>query len=156
MRGVRWLSWLGVLGGALFLDQGSASAQTNTCTISATSVSFGTYDVFSTTDLTSTGSVTFNCHPKGPGIRVWLSKGLNAPTNAPRKMASGGNLLNYDLCQDANCSTRWGDSTYPTEYGPVDAPNNKDVTLTVYGRIPAGQDVPAGTYTDRVTVTIDF
>jgi spore coat protein U-like protein len=156
MRGALWLVWIAVLGGALFLNEGSALAQVNICTVSATSVSFGIYDVFSATDLTSTGSVTFNCHPKGSNVRVWLSKGLNAPTNAPRQMTSGINRLNYDLCQDANCSTRWGDCTYPTEYGPVDLPNNKDVTLTVYGRILAGQDVPAGTYTDRVTVTIDF
>ncbi len=27
---------------------------------------------------------------------------------------------------------------------------------TVYGRIPAGQDVPAGDYADSVTITISF
>ena len=28
--------------------------------------------------------------------------------------------------------------------------------VSVYGRIPAGQAVPAGTYTDTVVITLDF
>jgi spore coat protein U-like protein len=30
------------------------------------------------------------------------------------------------------------------------------VTLTVFGRIPPGQDVAAGIYTDTIIVTIQF
>ncbi|HBA40317.1 MAG TPA: hypothetical protein DCZ05_11400 [Deltaproteobacteria bacterium] len=34
--------------------------------------------------------------------------------------------------------------------------SNKNVTLTIYGRIPASQDVSAGSYTNAVTATINF
>jgi len=41
-------------------------------------------------------------------------------------------------------------------YTQVGLPNNTAQNLTIYARIPAAQDVRAGTYTDSVTVTIDF
>src|SRR3990167_2935298 len=34
--------------------------------------------------------------------------------------------------------------------------SNKNVTLTIYGRIPASQHVSAGSYTNAVTATINF
>ena len=34
--------------------------------------------------------------------------------------------------------------------------NNEPYQGAVYGRVPAGQDVSAGTYTESVTVTIDY
>lgn len=153
MRGMRWLLPLGILSAALFLSEGSASAQT--CTITATSVSFGTYDVFSTTDLASTGSVTYYCRRRATNIAVWLSRGLYAPNNNPRQMASGTNRLNYNLFLDSNHTQIWGDPS-PYRYGPITPPNRTYVTVTVYGLIPNGQDVPGGTYTDSVTVTINF
>ncbi|HET20513.1 MAG TPA: hypothetical protein ENO16_07935, partial [Chromatiales bacterium] len=33
---------------------------------------------------------------------------------------------------------------------------NKTATLQVYGRLPAGQDVGVGSYTDSVTVFLDW
>jgi spore coat protein U-like protein len=34
--------------------------------------------------------------------------------------------------------------------------SGKPVTVTVFGRIPAGQDVAAGIYSDTIIVTIQF
>ena len=36
------------------------------------------------------------------------------------------------------------------------APSRAARTFTVYGRVPAGQDVVAGPYTDTVVATINF
>lgn len=157
MRGVRWLVSLGALGATLFLCEDPAFAQLQTsCTLTSTSVAFGTYNVFSTTDLASTGTVTYNCRRRGnTTISVWLSRGIYAPSNNPRRMASGINRLNYNLFLDANHTQIWGDPN-PYQYGPLRPPNRTDVTLTVYGLIAAGQDVAAGTYSDSVTVTINF
>lgn len=125
------------------------------CTISTTSVSFGTYSVFSLTPLDSTGTVTFQCG-KEKNIQISLSRG-GAPAFNPRQMLSGAERLNYNLHLDAARTSIWGDGTGgTTTYFNNNPPNNTDVIVTIYGRIPAGQDVRAGIYTDTVTATINY
>jgi spore coat protein U-like protein len=126
------------------------------CTISAVGVSFGTYNVFSATPLDSTGSVTYNCSGIGQNqITINLSRG-GAPTFSPRRMLKSSEALNYNLYLDAARTTIWGDATSGTsQYGPI-RPSGGNDTLTIYGRIPAGQDASAGSYTDTVIATINF
>jgi spore coat protein U domain-containing protein, fimbrial subunit CupE1/2/3/6 len=125
------------------------------CTISTTPVSFGTYNVFSSTPLDSTGSVIFNCDNRA-NITITLNKG-GATTFNPRRMLKGSEALNYNLYLDATRTSIWGDGTGGTQvYSNPSAPRNQNVPLTVYGRIPAGQDVTAGSYTNTITATINF
>ena len=152
MSGIRWLVSLCVLGAALVIGGRLASAQT--CTITTTPVSFGIYDVFSAAPLASTGSVNYQCMWLVHQRTVYLSKG-SAPSNNPRQMISGANRLNYNLYLDAGHTQIWGD---PNPYSFADTgwdffPN---VTLTIYGLIPAGQDVPTGSYTDAIIATVNF
>jgi spore coat protein U-like protein len=117
-------------------------------------VSFGIYDVFSATPLNSTGSLNYQCTWIVHQRTIYLSKG-SAPNNNPRQMVSGANRLNYNLYLDAARTQIWGD---PNPYAFSDTgwdffPN---VTLTIYGSIPAGQDVPTGTYTDAIVATVNF
>lgn len=126
------------------------------CTISAVGVSFGTYNVFSASPLDSTGSVTYNCSGivGASRINITLSRG-GAPTFNPRQMFKSAVTLNYNLYMDAARTTIWGDATSGTSrYGPI-KPISTD-TITIYGRIPAGQDASAGSYTDTVIATINF
>jgi len=144
---------------SLFLGLAVALAWPRTamaaCTISATPVSFGTYNVFSSTPLDSTGSVIFNCDNRA-NITITLNNG-GATTFNPRRMLNGSEPLNYNLYRDAARTAIWGDGTGGTQvYSDPRTPRNQNVTLTVYGRIPAGQDVSVGTYTNTVTATINF
>lgn len=127
------------------------------CTITtASNVAFGTYDVFSVSPLDSTGVVQISCNGAARPITVDLSHG-NAPTYSPRYMLKGSEQLNYNLYLDAARTLIWGDGTGGTSvYGPVDPPNGVNVNLTVYGRIPAGQDLTAGAYADTIVATINF
>jgi spore coat protein U-like protein len=126
------------------------------CTITAVGVSFGTYDVFGGSPLDSTGSVTYNCLSVLGTITIDLSRG-GAPTFSPRRMLRSAETLNYNLYLDAARMTIWGNATSGTShYGPVTPPLLTNVTVTIYGRIPAGQDVSAGSYTDTVVATINF
>jgi len=43
-----------------------------------------------------------------------------------------------------------------TRYSPVFSPLSSPVTVTIYGRIPARQNVRVGSYTDSITATINF
>lgn len=125
------------------------------CTISTTGVSYGTYDVFSSSAVDSTGTVTYNCLLV-TSVQITMSKG-SAPTFSPRQMPNGAEVLTYNLYLDASRTTIWGDGTGGTSvYSQTLPPLGTNVNVTVYGRVPAGQDVSAGTYSDNVTATINF
>jgi spore coat protein U-like protein len=142
-----------VVGCGLYASDASAQAS---CTISATSVSFGSYNVFNGTALDSTGTVTFRCNNQSFNISVALTRGASS-TYSPRTMLKGAEALNYNLYRNAARTTVWGDGTSGTsQYTNANPPNNSNVNLTVYGRIPAGQDVSAGGYSDTVTAVINF
>lgn len=134
---------------------GPLPARAASCTIGTTGVSFGTYDVFATAPLDSTGSVTFNCIGNA-SITIALDKG-GAASFTPRKMLKGSETLDYNLYRDAARATIWGDGTGGTTvYQDPNPPNNRDITVTIFGRVPAGQDVGAGTYTNTITAIINF
>jgi spore coat protein U-like protein len=127
-----------------------------TCTISATSVNFGSYNVFTGSATDSTGTVTINCNGSAHNVVVALSKGASATYN-PRTMVKGSEVLSYNLFQDAARTSIWGDGTGGTAtYTDANPANNTNVVLTVYGRVPAGQDVSAGAYSDTVSAVINF
>ncbi len=125
------------------------------CSVSTTSVSFGSYNVFAAAPTDSTGSLVYRCN--GNAV-VWisLSRGLSS-TFEGRTLTSGNEELLYNLYRDAARTAIWGDGSSGTQL-PFDllVPKNTNVTLTIYGRIPAGQDVRAGTYTDTVSVVVNF
>ncbi len=126
------------------------------CTISTTPVSYGSYNVFSATPLDSSGTVTYRCGAADRNITITLNTG-GAATFNPRQMLNGSEALNYNLYRDAARTTIWGDGTGGTQvYSDANPPNNQNVTVTIFGRIPAGQDVTAGSYTNTITATINF
>jgi spore coat protein U-like protein len=126
------------------------------CEVSTTSVSFGSYDVFSTTATDSTGTVSYRCTGNTPLLQISLTIGSSATFN-PRSLSNGPDTLTYNLYIDAARTSIWGDGTGSTGcYRQFAPPNGKTVNVTVYGRIPAAQDVGAGRYTDTITAIINF
>jgi len=149
----RALTAIGVVAVTLWAARAGAAGM---CTISATAVTFGNYNVFNAAAVDSTGTVTYRCSGGASNIAITLSKGTSA-TYSPRRMSRSGELLNYNLYTDAARSTVWGDGTAGTVvYSFAIPPNNSNVNVTVFGRIPAGQDVSAGSYSDTITATINF
>jgi spore coat protein U-like protein len=150
----RALVTVAVLAGALHASD--AFAQSPSCTISVTSVNFGNYNVFSGTALDSTGTITYRCNATAANISIALSKGASS-TYSPRVMRKGAESLQYNLYRNAARTNVWGDGTGGTAvYTRPNPPNNRDVNLTIYGRVPAGQDVSAGSFTDTIAATINF
>jgi spore coat protein U-like protein len=128
------------------------------CSFNSTvGVSFGAYRFFDATPTDSTGSITYTCLLQFSPITIHLSKG-SAPTYVPRQMRQGTDTLDYNLYLDASRVSIWGDGTGgSSRYGPISPPLlGAPVTVTIYGRIPASQNVRIGSYTDTVTVTINF
>lgn len=125
--------------------------------ISSAPVQFGAYDVHSASDnINGVGSIRVHCQGGGgPTFFVRLSTGLWSTSYASRRMKRDGlNYLNYNLYTSASRTLVWGDGTGPSKSMPVTS--NTDTTLTIFGKIPLGQDVSIGTYVDSITATIAF
>jgi spore coat protein U domain-containing protein, fimbrial subunit CupE1/2/3/6 len=134
----------------------AGSAQAQWCWFGTVGgVAFGSYDVFSATPLDSVGSISITCL-LAPSPTVSLSPGRSG-SFLQRTMVSGANVLNYNLYQDAQRRTIWGDGTGGSStYGPLNLGFYGTANLSIYGRIPPGQDVAIGAYADTVTVTVNF
>ena len=134
-------------------------ALASNCSVSTVGLFFGNYNVFSPAALTSNASMTYRCNGVVPlidRVTIDLSQG-NAGTYASRTLFRGTEALNYNLHLDAAMTQIWGNGTGGSQrYGPTSPPNNQDVTVTIFGRIPAGQDVSVGNYTDTIVATINF
>lgn len=140
---------LGLASSALFPVWGAQ------CNITATPLAFGNYDTLSTTPLDSTASLNISCKPKKPfTVTVQFSPGSSG-SFSQRSMSGPGTLL-YNLFTDASMTNIMGDGTggSSTLQRIVDKANPWN--LTIFGRIPALQTVPAGIYADSLTATILF
>ena len=126
------------------------------CSLSSTSISFAIYDVFSTNPLDTNGSIVYRCGNADNNISISLDRGGASSFN-PRQMLNGSQVLNYNLYLDAARTIIWGDGTGGTQtYFIKNPPNNQDVTVPVYGRIPTGQSVTKRASSNTITLTINF
>ena len=140
---------------ALFVIAEPFSAQA-ACSLTSTTILFGSYDIFSSTPLDTLGQIIFRCGNSDHNISISIDKG-GAPTFDPRRLLNGASTLNYNLYLDAARTTIWGDGTGGTQNFFVQNPaNNQDIRIPLYGRIPAGQGTSAGNYSNTLTVTINF
>ena len=72
-------------------------------------------------------------------------------------MRQGTETLDYNLYQDSTRTVIWGDGTGGSQtFVQPDPRLGVNIDVTVYGRIPAGQDVSSGAYSSTVTATIFF
>ncbi|TCM19654.1 spore coat protein U-like protein [Novosphingobium sp. PhB165] len=125
------------------------------CTVTATALAFGNYNPLSGTPTDGTSTITVNC-TTGTSYTVGLNAGgTSGATVTTRQMLLSTNALNYALYRDSGHTNNWGNT--PGTDTPASAPaTTTAAALTVYGRIPALQNVPAGSYTDTVTVTVNY
>jgi len=131
------------------------------CSMSVNNVSFGTYDVSGTAPLDSdTGKINISCTEDVNKATVTISRSATSNSFNPRKMklATGTDFLNYNIYTTSARSTIWGDGTGGTSSVQVNRPQGKPnpwaQILIIYGRIPAGQNVSVGSYSDNLTVTL--
>lgn len=156
----------GALLAALALAPAASRAAID-CSVTAIGVNFGVFDPLLTTPDDSTGSITVTCTYTAPGPRdasytVRLSPGT-AGRYVPRQMSAGDAVLAYNLFGDGARAQVWGDAmggtivvTGTINLGPGVGNRTRSQTHTIYGRLPALQDVEPGSYNDTIVVTLDF
>jgi len=138
---------------ATFQVQATVNKQ---CTVSAVNMTFPAVDPVNTQTDGST-TVTVNC-TKNTTYTVGLTAGTTpGATIAQRLMASGTDLMNYNLYTDAARSSVWGNTAGSWVSG-TGAGMGTPQALTVYGRVAGGQTkLVAATYTETaITVNVTF
>jgi spore coat protein U-like protein len=122
------------------------------CSIAGATLDFGSYASGQAADLNGYTQLSYSNCPVGQ-IRFELDGGRAGSTTARKLSNASGSLLAYGIFRDSARSQNFGQGS-----------DSRILTLTtagsgnvsVYGRIPGGQVVPAGTYTDTVVVTLTF
>ncbi|MGH8278629.1 MAG: spore coat protein U domain-containing protein [Gammaproteobacteria bacterium] len=177
-RGVPLTLNLLLLGALAFIPKtalASSSCFGNpTVTVSATGVSFGSYDVMNAVATPGTGSVTVSatCPFSNLPVIVNYSIALNTGSSGiftPRTMSSGTNKLQYNLYTSVSYTSVWGDGTGGTQtvsdqingtcqyqFFGIGITCSGSQNDTLYGNLPGMQNVAAGSYSDTITVTVNF
>jgi spore coat protein U-like protein len=131
----------------------------NNCIVSTNPIAFGSYDPIvshAATALDGTGTVNVTCTNGAPAT-VALDEGSHSTGSGSipqRRMSNGAaSFLGYQLYQDPGRGEVWG-----ADEGLEVAIMGTGLTqsLVVFGQVPAGQNVPAGNYSDTVFVTVAF
>lgn len=128
------------------------------CNASVTGVAFGIYDPLSPNALASTAAITVSCTlvANASSITIDLSAGASG-SFVTRSLSSGADALSYNLYQDAAHTQIWGDGTGGSiEFSGKVTPGKPSLSATVYGVLPAAQDVAVGSYLDTITVTVNY
>jgi spore coat protein U-like protein len=137
------------------------------CSVSTPGLNFGPYDVYAAGVTNSSGTLTVTCDLNPPPGNADVNYTISLSTGSSnsfvqRQMKSGANTFGYNLYTTNAHSVVWGDGTGSTAtvLGSMrlTSPSpSKTNTHTVYGQIPALQDVAvASDYQDNVTVTVTY
>jgi spore coat protein U-like protein len=132
------------------------------CTINTSPIRFGNYDSFSSTPSDTAGTITINCSSEVVKATLTLSQSSTSGSFNPRQMkcSGGADLLNYNIYTDVARTIIFGNGTGgTTDIGlkrPTGKPEPWSQIISIYGRIPPGQNVSVGNYSDALTVTIDW
>jgi spore coat protein U-like protein len=148
---------------ALLLAAPSLAHAVITCSFSSTpGMAFGAYDDASAVATDSSSSVVVRCirilGTNNANVVLQLGPSASSGTVATRQMASGANRMNYNLYRDAGRSQVWGQTsgtdTVTINTGNIGNGQSTDVTFTIFGRVPALQNVAPGAYSDSVQMTV--
>jgi spore coat protein U-like protein len=124
--------------------------------LTATSLIFGNYDPSSNSPTMGNNAISVRC-TLNTAFTIALDGGTTTGGSiAQRKMTNGLQTLNYNLYVSPNYADIWGDGLSYSSRLMEGIGSGLTQIFTAYGQIPANQTVPAGTYTDTITVTVNY
>jgi spore coat protein U-like protein len=167
MKITKLLRATGIIGSMALILNGAAMATTtsgslpvsasitNTCVFGTINTLSFTYDPVvanssTGTDATSSATFALTC-TSGVAITIGMSLGAQPVTTQRYMKDAGTDTLAYNLFQDSGDTTAWDETTTKSDNATGSA-----VTYTVYGVVPHGQNKPAGTYTDTVSIDVNY
>lgn len=148
---VAFVAWCGVPG----------RAQAETCTATASTVSFGSVSPITRASVAATGTVSVTCTWSAVTLTPNVLVCLNLGGTSPRSLVNGTNAMQYDLYLDAAHSVAWGSvysGTTPASVTLVKPAlgTSASATVTVYGQITANQPTVPTTGNSTTTYSQTF
>lgn len=119
------------------------------CQVDTRPVAFGIIDVTRATD--GTGEIVLTCSTTA-NVDVALDSG--APPGQRYMTGPKGGRLKFELFTDATRATAWGDGSGNSATVTVRNVGEEARRLTIYGRVPRQEPVPADSYTYPLTVIL--
>jgi spore coat protein U-like protein len=134
--------------------QASASVNASCQSLSATNLSFGTYDPTSATDITATSTVSVACTTGTVPSIAFNAGTTTGASTAQRLLANASNTMNYNIYTN-NTYAQVLDASHTLSITGTGLGNS--VSTTAYGKIPKNQlNVVTGSFTDTITVTVTY
>ncbi|VWC49642.1 lipoprotein [Burkholderia lata] len=136
-------------------------ARAESCTATASTVSFGSVSPISRASVAATGTVSITCTWSAitltPNVLVCLSLG----GTSPRSLVNGTNAMQYDLYLDGGHSVAWGSiysGTTPASVTLVKPAlgTSASATVTIYGQITSNQPTVPTTGNSTTTYSQTF
>jgi spore coat protein U-like protein len=129
------------------------SSVVGSCTLTGSTLAFGTYVQAQTTPKDAQGTISLNC-PAGVNVTINMDMGQSGGGGF-RNMTGGGQNLIYQLYRDASRAQVWGTGTGASGGKQVNPTVTGAQSHDVYGRINANQSPPfTGAYPDTVVVSL--
>jgi spore coat protein U-like protein len=122
------------------------------CNLTTASMDFGTYQAGAAANLDVAGSIRYT-QCIGLTLTLELGLGANASGSTRRMQSAAGGFLTYEIYKNSGRTNVFGSGAAGLS---VTAPASGAQTLTIYGRVPSGQAVAPGAYTDTVAITLTF
>ncbi len=121
---------------------------TTACSVTTYGMSFGNQTSV-TAGATAVSNTTVKCTP-GAAYTVFLDNGKNAASGVRKLKSAAGATVDYAVYSDSGRTTAW-----PTT-GQAGTGDGTDQAMTIYGKLTQATQVAAGSYTDQLTVTLDY
>ena len=145
----------GMGGASISFGFTAAASVPDSCRVEAADdLDFGNVPGLLNTPVDQDSAITLTCTNR-TAWNLSLDNGQHAAGNTRRMLrTSEGSHVSYELYRDSARALRWGATrNVDTQTG---VGTGGPQTVTVHGRVPAGQAIPAGGYRDTVTLTISY
>ncbi|MDR0241221.1 MAG: spore coat U domain-containing protein [Burkholderia sp.] len=136
-------------------------AQAETCTATASTVSFGSVSPISLAPVAATGTVSVTCTWSAVTLTPNVLVCLNLGGTSPRSLVNGTSTMQYDLYLDGGHSVAWGSVYSGTTPASITLAKptlgtSASATVTIYGQIASNQPTVPTTGNSTTTYSQTF
>ena len=132
------------------------------CSVNGNAISFGAYVPTASGDIKVAADISVTCKAFVLGVisyEIHLGPGVYGSVT-DRKMSNGSSLLSYNIYTNTGRTIIWGNGTGGTgmmsDSYLLLLGASRTETVSMYGKLVAGQNVSAGSYSDIIVASVIY